>query len=386
MVALEEKLANALIATVGGTRPSLTVEQIKLFLLDHFNANEEVEIRRFGPLDFLLEFDSHALAERVLHARPLEPAPFRLIFQRWTCQFMPTAALLLFKVLVAIENLPAHAWSNSAAQTIHGNSCALIQLAPETVARVDKSRFWVAAWCEDPDLIPKEKVVVIPEPDAPHDPCGHLFLHPEEIIHTRKDTLRYHVVIHLVESHNYNPRSDSDDDLLGWLGPDNGDDSDDSDDDYPGFDDASGSGKPWPKKHRFNCAMGHGDGDGLALHGNRGGAPFQSRRISLWRSVAWPRKVVIAGRTPEQATTRSEEFKQAKTNHACRNRTLETPPQASAVSRKAKADSFAERELQLVGPPPPPSQDLPKEGNDNIPGSRSLAPYPDSKLSSLPPA
>lgn len=232
-------------------------------MLEHFQADREVvEVRRFGDMGFLLIFNTRTAADRVLHAMPPEQALFRLVFRCWTRQLHATSIPMLFKVLVALENLPAHVWSLEAAQTILGSSCSMIQLALETAEKTDMSKFWVTAWCLDPDLIPKEKTVVIPEPDELHDPCGHLFLKPHEVIHSRKETLHYQVLIHLVECHDFNPRSDSDDDFLGWPRPrDDGDDSDNSDDDYLGFNDAGGSSKPCPRKHRFSCANDRADSD-----------------------------------------------------------------------------------------------------------------------------
>lgn len=52
------------------------------------------------------------------------------------------------------------------------------------MAKTDMSRFWVVAWCMDPDLILIEKIIIVPEADQLHDPCGQLCLKLEEIIHS----------------------------------------------------------------------------------------------------------------------------------------------------------------------------------------------------------
>lgn len=74
-----------------------------------------------------------------------------------------------------------------------GSSCAKIELAPDNaVDPDDKREMFVAAWCAHPDLIPDEKIVVIPEP-VMHDGRPPLFLREEEMTHSDLPTLRYRV-------------------------------------------------------------------------------------------------------------------------------------------------------------------------------------------------
>lgn len=108
----EQELSNALVAMVGGTRPTLSVAQIKFLLLEHFRVGEEdVKVLCFGTHGFLLKFTTRAMADQILHAWSSQYALFRVVFHRWTRQFMASAAQLRFKVLVAIENIPVHAWN-----------------------------------------------------------------------------------------------------------------------------------------------------------------------------------------------------------------------------------------------------------------------------------
>jgi hypothetical protein len=71
---------------------------------------------------------------------------------------------LCYKVLLALENIPAHVWSPECIQTIFGVSCLTFELASVSVNREDLSRFFVAAWAIHPDLIPNEVGCVVLKP------------------------------------------------------------------------------------------------------------------------------------------------------------------------------------------------------------------------------
>jgi hypothetical protein len=55
------------------------------------------------------------------------------------------------------------------------------------------------AWCVHPDLIPCERLMFIPEPDAPHEYGLSLFLWPEEVIHQSQSALWYRIFIDVIK-------------------------------------------------------------------------------------------------------------------------------------------------------------------------------------------
>ncbi|KAF8760528.1 hypothetical protein HU200_010080 [Digitaria exilis] len=107
---------------------------------------------------------------------------------------------------------------------------------------------FVGGWCVHPDFIPGQKLVLIPEPDEPHDP-GVLFLRPHEIIHSKQDGLWYRVQVRVREVQDWTLSDSSE----GDTPPDNHNSSDDED--YPGFHQRRLRSHPWPKRTRF------GDGE-----------------------------------------------------------------------------------------------------------------------------
>lgn len=237
-----------------------------------------VEIHRYSPEDFLLVFNDAEVASRVLHSDQLRNGAFKLTFRRWRRQVGAELDTLVYKVLLAMDNIPPHAWSRDTAQTIVGTSCLILQLCPQTSSKADMSRFMAVAWCINLDSIPVEVECYVPESEEPFvERAPPLFLSAEELIHTHHDTLRFRVAVHVLEVQDFHPRSDSSDEE-GFWGCRHDEDSDDSDDDYPGFDDCGGSSKPWPRVHKFSLPGPNVGASRLAspVEGRSGSAHGQS--------------------------------------------------------------------------------------------------------------
>jgi hypothetical protein len=145
-----------------------------------------------------------------------------------------SADTFTFRVLVGIKGVPAHALSQVVVQYVLGSSCANVELATSEADGVDPDdgrELFVAAWCVHPSLIPDQKILVIPEPAQPHDPCGFLFLREHEAFHSELSMLRYLARLWVVEFQDWEPpSSSSDDDFLGAQ-----DDDDSGDSNYNGY-------------------------------------------------------------------------------------------------------------------------------------------------------
>jgi hypothetical protein len=97
---------------------------------------------------------------------------------------------LCYKVLLALENVPAHAWSVDAVQALIGSSSLVFEPALASLSEVDQSQLYVMAWAVHSDLIPVEVGGVLPEPEEPFiEGEPPLFLQASEIIHSKRDTL-----------------------------------------------------------------------------------------------------------------------------------------------------------------------------------------------------
>jgi len=169
-----------------------------------------------------------------------------LRFRRWNRLSTAEGESMRYRVLLEIRGIPSHAWSAATAQIILGDACAIPEPTPTTVARADLRRFQAAVWCANPDLIPNEAYIRVPE----HvDDLGdnNLFLRPEQLLRHDIPLLRYRVEVEILEIHDWNDSSSSDDsgDLPDRILSDSFDD-----DEYPGFHQAYHS-RPLPRRTVF---------------------------------------------------------------------------------------------------------------------------------------
>ncbi|CAL5070100.1 unnamed protein product [Urochloa decumbens] len=224
----------ALVATIGGTRPSLTVTQVGRFLEEFFVLLPgDFKIYRYQPEDFLVEFASADAATRVLHSTPPSEAPFQLIWKRWRRQATGTLTHFRYKVLVQLKDIPGHARNVNTAQTVLGKACCDLVEATEEVNGCDRRSLYVAGWCLHPDFIPTEKFIFIPKP-AENITGGNLFLRPQEIIQSSRPGLWYRVKVRLIEYQDWHDESSA---------------SSSEDEDYPGFRHRHRH-HPWPRRFR----------------------------------------------------------------------------------------------------------------------------------------
>lgn len=181
----------------------------------------------YAPEDFLIVFRDTGDMLWVMQ-EPYPPViPFKLLFKPWRCESMAVAAPMKFRVLITIRSIRAHVWLQSTTEKILQSSYEILALSPDTRDRVDFTRFELVAWCVHPSLIPKEKILVVPEEDEPFvESAPPLFLKQKDLIHTKRHTLRYRVIVFIHEVQDMRPRSP----------PSSSDGSPDSDDDdYPGY-------------------------------------------------------------------------------------------------------------------------------------------------------
>ena len=145
-------------------------------------VGSDFTLHRYWLEDFLVTFRNSADLRRVLDAPPLPSADMVLCFRPWNRLATADGDVMRFRVMLEIRGFPAHAWSSATAQVILGDACANPELTPTTSTRADLRRFQTAVWCSDPDRIPNEAIIRIPE--KPEDlGYNNLYLRPEEIIH-----------------------------------------------------------------------------------------------------------------------------------------------------------------------------------------------------------
>lgn len=188
--AAEATMDLALLVLVGGTRPAVSTAMVSAYLLERFDiACDNAEVCRHEPEDFIVRFRLRVDRDRVLAAPPTA-MPLPLLWRLWRRTAWASAGSFRFRVLVGMRRIPPHVRSAETAQIILGPSCAEVDVVhPSDVPGDDGREFFVTAWCANPQFIPDEEVLFVPEPRL---------MTPEVAASTVLTGLRYLVRIRLV--------------------------------------------------------------------------------------------------------------------------------------------------------------------------------------------
>ena len=165
---MEDALERALTATVGGTRPAVSVAEVQDYLRRRFGLNDdEFDVKHHYPEDFIVRFRHGVDRQRVLESRrsgvwlPLLWNPWRRTIEGYLGRFR-------FKVVVALSGVPLHARNLDVAQRFLGSACGKLELSSfRDRPDIDDREFFVSAWCWHPSFINAEGVIFIPEPHIP---------------------------------------------------------------------------------------------------------------------------------------------------------------------------------------------------------------------------
>jgi hypothetical protein len=155
---------------------------------------------------------------------------------------------------------------------------------------------------------------MLPEPEVPFvEGEPPLFLRASEIIHSKRDTLQYRVLLHILEVHNFSPPRDSDDDAP----PPSSDSRDSGGDGIPGS--MHSSLQPWLRMFRLAGAV---DDRGRLLpslpqHDSRASWPTSVPSSSLCMS-----RFVIEAAVTVRTVQRAEGSTPKKNNHPTKQRRL----------------------------------------------------------------
>ncbi|KAI4975049.1 hypothetical protein ZWY2020_048656 [Hordeum vulgare] len=110
-----------------------------------------------------------------------------------------------------IDGVPSLAWTRETATDLLGWSCLVESLAPKTANREDLSLFKLHGWCFDPDELPADKRIWIPELETTVDPAAPL--------PTSRLLLEYKTIIHIGRIREHEGTE-------SWLWPPSSDGSD----------------------------------------------------------------------------------------------------------------------------------------------------------------
>ena len=166
--AAEDDLERALTATVGGTRPVVSVAEVQDYLRRRFALNDdEFDVKHHYPEDFVVRFRHGVDRQRVLESRR-SGVWLPLIWNPWRRTTEGHLGRFRFKVVVALSGVPLHARNLDVAQRILGSACGKLEFSSfRDRPDIDDREFFVSACCWHPRFIHAEQVICIPEPHIP---------------------------------------------------------------------------------------------------------------------------------------------------------------------------------------------------------------------------
>jgi hypothetical protein len=156
-----------LVANVAGTRLQVSTTMLREHLQQHFGLQEEeFDVRRHFPEDFVVRFRHGADQDRVLHSRRASALP--LVWYPWRRTTLAHHGSFKFRVLLALSRVPLHARSTELAQHVLGPACANIEESQLRDREDDDDReYFITAWCKHPAFVVDRNLVFIPEPVVP---------------------------------------------------------------------------------------------------------------------------------------------------------------------------------------------------------------------------
>lgn len=186
---LEQRLRLAVVAYVGGTRPTMSCREVAEALSEELHIpRRRYSVHKFHPKDFLVVFATPELRNKALVVGTVEHGFFKLFVKPWLKQAQAVTRVMRMEVVLMIWGIPSHVWTSETAAELLRSSCLVESLAPETENREDLSLFKLRAWCVDLDEVPVAKRLWVLEPEvngglAVQLPTSHALLEYKTLIH-----------------------------------------------------------------------------------------------------------------------------------------------------------------------------------------------------------
>ena len=187
----EEVLARGMVATITGTRPSVSPADVEASLHAMFELqHDNFTVHKHAPEDFLIIFSSRLIMDRMASDHLINAARFSLLLRPWCKLAHATAGSFAYSVQLELRGIPAQAWHLSTAEHILGTGCWVERLHPDTRSRADLAVFRLTGRVRDLASIRRDAILEIVE----HVPADWPDLPPAV------RTLEYPISIRLVRS------------------------------------------------------------------------------------------------------------------------------------------------------------------------------------------
>ncbi|KAF7079234.1 hypothetical protein CFC21_083492 [Triticum aestivum] len=191
----EEVLSRAMVATITGTRPQVSADDVAELLYSTFGFEEgDFTTHLHKPEDFLIIIGSRASKDRMNGDHYIRCSRFSLSLRPWCKLAHAGSGGFEYRVELELRGIPAHAWHLATAEHILGTGVWIERLHPQTRSRADLATFRLSGRAHDPADIRRaatlEIVEVTPGRTASSAPTVTTLMYPIAIALARSDVDR----------------------------------------------------------------------------------------------------------------------------------------------------------------------------------------------------
>ncbi|KAM0925308.1 hypothetical protein ACQ4PT_004281 [Festuca glaucescens] len=275
----EAALRYAIVAFVSGKRAYIPLSEAGAALEVRVpRAEDNFTVHRAWPTDFLFVCSSRRVRDEVMAADTAHGRDFSLRFTSWNRQLQAMQCRMCFRAHFELKGVPAHAWNHSTATAVLNSDAWVECLGVAMENNEDLGRFQVVAWTNDVSVFPKEKELLIEEPDDLMEEDEGLVLPGDALIPLEKNMLRYLISVWVAHAEDMLPSDEDDDGRDDGAGSD-GDERRDSRGGHDGRGGREGQSRDEER----------GRGRGRSEHRSHSHSHHEDalRRRPPWRRLGW---------------------------------------------------------------------------------------------------
>jgi hypothetical protein len=163
MEAAEEVLQRVMLATVTGTRPTVSADEVANVLTAFDLQDGDFTVHLHHPEDFLIIFNSMRTRERLSGDHFINDPNSKLSIRPWCKLAHAGCDRFDHRVELDIRGIPPQAWHVSTAEALLGGSCWIERLHPATRSRAHMATFRLTALTHDLAAIRHQAILEVVE-------------------------------------------------------------------------------------------------------------------------------------------------------------------------------------------------------------------------------
>ena len=210
--AVEAALQLALVAQPSGDPNHHNTSEVLMAVIAATEIDaDDIRVKKYFPERFFILCDTTAIKDRVLAASPVPFGRSPLILLPWSRVAHANLSTLQYKLSIELEGVPPHVWREDTAAKLLAPYYWIQEVEAVSAVADDLGAFKLTAWSKDPSTLPKIIWLSMAEPPPGEAASEGVRFHGFRPFLTKKDMLRYKILVHLRCVRDFAPPpSDSD--------------------------------------------------------------------------------------------------------------------------------------------------------------------------------